>query len=1107
MADARALWAFVFGLVLLGSVANAADCTGTTLTDNLTLTEDMTATGSCYEIAAQNITIECAGHTITGDGSGTGIFTTQQNTRILNCNITQFEIGIQLDNGGSNATITNTSSTSENALVTSRSSDLAVVSDSTFIGRSVGIVINDASYCVFYNVTASGDSGAAIALYNDSWVPAYNTFNHLNLTGTSGAYSIFLGSGVGMNTFENSTMISDTNTIYLLRAHDNSFKNLTITSVSNRGIYLDNSSNNTITNSTIISAGVCIRARHGGSENIYIGNNCTSDTWVYDSVGSVLFNDSSSGNIWNLANGSTASEFCNITSTTSTWADGGTDVPFTDMTTCLSEGEWTGTSEDYYPWVGPPPPLPSFPFKLNVFYDVDGYLRYAYYNNISSEMNISQVNGPGVLTPSDPTNGFGAVIRPDVLMSFSSANAVFYNYSSGNLTTTSFPYDIQPNSFYDPYAYAYTKQYSPYSAENLSPDNDSYYLIMANNQTDSLLLKVNMTFGISIINTSSAPAAWQTFAYPNTLHGWFYAFPEACVGSGYNISIFYYNGTDSVRLVTPDPTCYSSGNITNAKVVFEEKDGNVYFIQFNTSSNTTIYRLNDDASYTLNYTMQSISPLLFYDADTFVFYSREAAGTFVYSCYFGNTTTCIRNTLANYGTSAVYTRAPGVTSARFGFVDIVTYGRATSTTPSVVTSFLHNTVDIKLVCNDEVTFTQLPGNFRIYTSAKAAMMSAVPVQTWEYAVSSTPDLGSGTRQIYSICTDGTNRQYFVNSSGFMERAYSLNSSVGVGYSFQITDCHGIMLNGAELTARRYIQALNGSDTVEQTLSQIDGTAWLFLQPNTPYNLTVVSAGRTTFSTIISLSVNGTIPLAMGCSGTDVTTPPVYEAIFTDDLTYCIAPAMSFVTNTSIKANLTAFSKMGRIVSVHWVITKIPTGTANTTYTNSIVFDETRRYNETYNGTPGRFGFNTSYIIPGNLPAIYSIVGTITYINSPINNINGTYNLSSSLFQVTVQTRSSIQIMDFDSALEKVRKSLANGGGAFGGWAWLFVATVCTILAVGYVSRYSTDGAGIIGWIFFTGFALINDATVIMPGFGMISMIQISILTIIMVLATLAWRYV
>jgi hypothetical protein len=116
-------------------------------------------------------------------------------------------------------------------------------------------------------------------------------------------------------------------------------------------------------------------------------------------------------------------------------------------------------------------------------------------------------------------------------------------------------------------------------------------------------------------------------------------------------------------------------------------------------------------------------------------------------------------------------------------------------------------------------------------------------------------------------------------------------------------------------------------------------------------------------------------------------------------------------------------------------------------------------------------------------------------------------MSSSLYKTTVKTYSSVEVKDYSSALEKVRGALASGGGAFGGWAWLFVATVCTILAVGYVSRYSTDGAGIIGWMFFTGFALMNDATVLIPGFGLISMIQISILSIIMVLAVMGWRYV
>jgi parallel beta-helix repeat protein len=907
-------------------------------------------------------------------GSGNGIYlSSSDNNQISNSNLSCLDgYGVTMEESQSNIIINNSIQGSANnpdlSFYPSSESDCVnTITNNTgkdgkpiiYLNDTDGNISNeDASDIILCGATHTNISN----VLSNTFVNYYaNETTIFNLTATSG-FTAFESSG---GNFSNITTIG----IYIENGGNNTLANLNVTDY---GIGLSSSSGNQIINSIVNAPTTGIDLDASANNNTILNNIIQSDLWVANDGTDNAFNNSTSGNRYILANGTEAWEFCDITDSNNIgWADMGTDLPFNGSTPCLQNGGspyWIGDS-DWHPYT----PITYYPvglFNLNVFYDVSGQLWYAYYNNNSSTMNISRVNGAGVLITENYTNGFGAVIRPSVLMSFSKTNAVFYNYSSGNSTLVSFPYSMQSNPFYDPYAYAYTKQYA-----TLATDVNSYYLVMANNQTDSMLLKVNDSLNISIIKSIKAPAAWQSMAYLNTLHDWFYAFPEAC-GSNFNISLFYYNGTNSTKIATPDTTCYNSSNTANAKVVFEEKNGYIYFVQFNTSGKTVIYRINDGINYTLNYTMQSISPFIFYDENTTVFYSKESTGTFVYSCHVGTSINCIRNTLTDYGTSAIFTRANGVTSTRSGETDIIAYGSATIPT----LSFQYNTIDTKLVCNDEVTFTQLPGNFRIFTSTDSTLMST-GTTAWEYAVSPS-DLGTGDRRIYSLCTDGSNRQYFLNNTGFSERTYTLNTSMGYYYSFQITDCHGFVLNDVKATARRYISNLVSWDIVEQSLSQIDGTAVLFLQPSTPYNLTFESTGRTPYSTVFSPALNGTIPISLDCPGTNISVPPIYESIY-NELVYYINPPGHFVTNTSVKINMTAASAMGKIISVNWVITKIPTGTANiTNYSNTIVYNST---------STSRFGYNTSYTASGSEPAIYNIVGTINYVRDNINNINGSYN--------------------------------------------------------------------------------------------------------------------
>ncbi|MEK6849797.1 MAG: LamG-like jellyroll fold domain-containing protein, partial [Nanoarchaeota archaeon] len=183
----------------------AAVACGDTLTTSTTLTAGITGTGTCLTLGASNITLDCAGYTITYDSSGSGaaygvLATFKNNLTVKNCII-------------QDASITGTDSANINFTTVNNS----VISNNTLI---------------------------------------------MNSTATS--YGIFVADYSVNNTIKNNTIISKTigtpNGIRLTNAVTNTAINLTFitinTSTSVRGIWQDAfAENSTILNNTIFIDG------------------------------------------------------------------------------------------------------------------------------------------------------------------------------------------------------------------------------------------------------------------------------------------------------------------------------------------------------------------------------------------------------------------------------------------------------------------------------------------------------------------------------------------------------------------------------------------------------------------------------------------------------------------------------------------------------------------------------------------------------------------------------------------------------------------------------------------------------------------------------------
>ena len=106
----------ITGLMAMLPGATQAQC-GSIYTTNTTLTASVVCSGNGPVLAASNITLDCAGHTISGIGSGIGILLDNVNqSAVINCSVDNFGVGFRIDGGShnrlSNNTATNNQSTS-----------------------------------------------------------------------------------------------------------------------------------------------------------------------------------------------------------------------------------------------------------------------------------------------------------------------------------------------------------------------------------------------------------------------------------------------------------------------------------------------------------------------------------------------------------------------------------------------------------------------------------------------------------------------------------------------------------------------------------------------------------------------------------------------------------------------------------------------------------------------------------------------------------------------------------------------------------------------------------------------------------------------------------
>jgi parallel beta-helix repeat protein len=207
-------------------------------------------TTACMNITAQNVTLDCQGHSIFSIQNITGIYSNQYNTTVQNCNITMgsgaFSSGRGIYLMGSNYStlLNNLASGPYAGLILSSCSNNTLKNNTGIVNSGLttggGIYIYLSVNNTLINNIGISNSSSGIILWTSNFTNLYNN------TGTSNSsYGIYLYLNSNNNTLFNNTGTSNSSYgIYLYQSSNNILTNNIATSNSNNGIIIYSFSNN-----------------------------------------------------------------------------------------------------------------------------------------------------------------------------------------------------------------------------------------------------------------------------------------------------------------------------------------------------------------------------------------------------------------------------------------------------------------------------------------------------------------------------------------------------------------------------------------------------------------------------------------------------------------------------------------------------------------------------------------------------------------------------------------------------------------------------------------------------------------------------------------------
>lgn len=378
---------------------------------------------------------------------------------------------------------------------------------------------------------------------------------------------------------------------------------------------------------------------------------------------------------------------------------------------------------------------------------------------------------------------------------------------------------------------------------------------------------------------------------------------------------------------------------------------------------------------------------------------------------------------------------------------------------------------------DETTEANTTANATVYITIgnSTTVTSLTNTMSFRICMSDNVTTNASIQTRYSNTTTSTriNVQNIDQTTDSTLYLYLLSTTDGVYYTFRTVTSSAIPIENASLYFYKYSVLQSAWVITEQGITDFSGYSTILLEPFTPYQMFVSAAGFQSIN--VSYTPNTVTSLTIQLYGLNNTVPviPNFDKIW-NSTAYSLTPSPGYhpaaVNFSYMVADVNGTSA---IEYYGWNITKTYNGsTTGVAATNITVSTNGGILNATNESGPGQYVVKYWFKRQGF--TVYR--GTATYY---VGNSSGVA-LSASFIPSIISP-----------------------------WAYIFFAIICAMLAAGYASRYTVDGAAVVGLIVLTGFvAMWVDAPLdIGMGATTVPFYLLWFITSITVFLALAYRWV
>jgi hypothetical protein len=605
-----------------------------------------------------------------------------------------------------------------------------------------------------------------------------------------------------------------------------------------------------------------------------------------------------------------------------------------------------------------------------------------------------------------------------------------YNTTNISGWSTSITY-VFPNSYYDPWGYINLP-------ENYTITDNSFYLFA---------VKVNTTSGQRVIYLAKKPnndtpqlvrwgavysssywsvAPIQTAPLDTNLTVWVAPFYER--GSHnrpyIRIALVENNGT-SWNFKTSTCEFLNGGNLTST---FGRTKKYLFLVLNNAScyyssnNNFYIYEANTNKIFSKNKAPAENSFIIFSSDDTFNIFEENKT----IAVYFNGSSFNVSELgYQDYGLQVPFRRGEMTTFETQNGIDRVVKGKAILQQNGVFLLYTDRFYDAKFITYDEQEEYRKPFKVQIYTNESISYRTEGEV--WGYAIPS--ELIGGLKKVYITGHTGTKRLYIVGlNKNYLLEAWSLNQDQGIFCSFTVYNQFQIPISDARISALRYSIKKKSWVVVEQTLTDLKGQGYLFLEPFVVYKVRV--EGDNYVAMEFDYTPIGSpcqVEVKLNSNGSVIQPMPEYHTLF-EDVSYSIKPSNGSFFKQPFNITFTISSAKGKLEWAKMVIIKEFNHTQTTVFNSSIT-----------NPTGGVLQYSV------NTTGKYHVFVSFKHEDFE------EYSVYPKTYWLGLN-------VGLSKAMEQLNSDVISG------WSWFFFSLVVAILVAGFVAQYTVDGAGIMGLI-------------------------------------------